>query len=587
MGAVSELARLIRLGFPEEVAKRIASGELDMSAEARMARAREQGYEDGFYKGMYPYDWTKESGDYKGPVISEINRQSPFPSFGGADGDVDIAGFMTKDPEVANRFANPNLMRNGAVFPLMKRSNAEHVIDAAGANAGDIQFGESGRPFRDAVRSGEYDTVKIQNTGDEGDVYVALDPSMIRSTNAAFDPQYKGPNILGQYALPATGAAALAAGSDDADAGFVTRGGKEILEAWHGSPHKFDRFSMDSIGTGEGAQAYGHGLYFADSKGVATGYRDNLSVSQNGLDGSATFSDNPVDSTAWMLNSGLDESKVREAIGVLDYEGSVDELIDAAKGRLKQAKSGHLYRVEVDVTPDQLLDWDRPLSDETVNRLKSLGVDEIMPKRWSIEDFRQGQGRAKELTGRKLWETLNLGGMQADGVVRSDPRSAAPATAEWLKEAGIKGIKYLDGNSRAAGDGSSNYVIFDDNLINIAERGNATPEMMMALALGSGGATAAASEGLGTRLMNHIGDNVTEVLDLLEVPQRGLQGLIRAGYGLTQGEGLEASLMAGADVVENGVEAAAKAAGDKVLEETGSPELAAMAYTATILGSPI
>ena len=236
MGAVSELARLIRLGFPEEVAKRIASGELDMSAEARMARAREQGYEDGFYKGMYPYDWTKESGDYKGPVISEINRQSPFPSFGGADGDVDIAGFMTKDPEVANRFANPNLMRNGAVFPLMKRSNAEHVIDAAGANAGDIQFGESGRPFRDAVRSGEYDTVKIQNTGDEGDVYVALDPSMIRSTNAAFDPQYKGPNILGQYALPATGAAALAAGSDDADAGFVTRGGKEMLEAWHVSP---------------------------------------------------------------------------------------------------------------------------------------------------------------------------------------------------------------------------------------------------------------------------------------------------------------------------------------------------------------
>ena len=135
---------------------------------------------------------------------------------------------------------------------------------------------------------------------------------------------------------------------------------------------------------------------------------------------------------------------------------------------------GALYRVEVDVTPDQLLDWDRPLSDETVNRLKSLGVDEIMPKRWSIEDFRQGQGRAKELTGRKLWETLNLGGMQADGVVRSDPRSAAPATAEWLKEAGIKGIKYLDGDSRAAGDGTSNYVIFDDNLINIAERGNAT-----------------------------------------------------------------------------------------------------------------
>ena len=28
---------------------------------------------------------------------------------------------------------------------------------------------------------------------------------------------------------------------------------------------KFDKFSMDQIGTGEGAQAYGHGLYFADA----------------------------------------------------------------------------------------------------------------------------------------------------------------------------------------------------------------------------------------------------------------------------------------------------------------------------------
>ena len=33
------------------------------------------------------------------------------------------------------------------------------------------------------------------------------------------------------------------------------------IKAFHGSPHSFDRFSTDSIGTGEGAQAYGKGLY--------------------------------------------------------------------------------------------------------------------------------------------------------------------------------------------------------------------------------------------------------------------------------------------------------------------------------------
>src|SRR5512139_1797003 len=41
---------------------------------------------------------------------------------------------------------------------------------------------------------------------------------------------------------------------------------------WHGSPHKFDKFDSSKIGTGEGAQAYGHGLYLAESPEVATQY---------------------------------------------------------------------------------------------------------------------------------------------------------------------------------------------------------------------------------------------------------------------------------------------------------------------------
>ena len=47
------------------------------------------------------------------------------------------------------------------------------------------------------------------------------------------------------------------------------------VTAYHGSPHSFDAFSNDAIGTGEGAQAYGHGLYFAENEGVARGYRDS------------------------------------------------------------------------------------------------------------------------------------------------------------------------------------------------------------------------------------------------------------------------------------------------------------------------
>lgn len=45
--------------------------------------------------------------------------------------------------------------------------------------------------------------------------------------------------------------------------------------AWHGSPHVFDRFSTDYIGTGEGAQSYGWGLYFTDKEGIARSYAKN------------------------------------------------------------------------------------------------------------------------------------------------------------------------------------------------------------------------------------------------------------------------------------------------------------------------
>jgi len=47
--------------------------------------------------------------------------------------------------------------------------------------------------------------------------------------------------------------------------------------AYHGTPHVFDQFSMSKIGTGEGAQAYGHGLYFTSEPRVAELYRAKLS----------------------------------------------------------------------------------------------------------------------------------------------------------------------------------------------------------------------------------------------------------------------------------------------------------------------
>ena len=48
--------------------------------------------------------------------------------------------------------------------------------------------------------------------------------------------------------------------------------------AWHGSPHDFDGFDLGAIGTGEGGQAHGWGLYFAQERSTSEGYRKRLAT---------------------------------------------------------------------------------------------------------------------------------------------------------------------------------------------------------------------------------------------------------------------------------------------------------------------
>ena len=51
--------------------------------------------------------------------------------------------------------------------------------------------------------------------------------------------------------------------------GVQSADGKAYYQSvYHGTPHRFDEFSLDSIGTGEGHQAHGWGLYFAGNKNV-------------------------------------------------------------------------------------------------------------------------------------------------------------------------------------------------------------------------------------------------------------------------------------------------------------------------------
>jgi hypothetical protein len=76
----------------------------------------------------------------------------------------------------------------------------------------------------------------------------------------------------------------MALSPSDAEAGRFDR----ALRAFHGSPHVFDRFSLGHINTGEGAQAYGRGLYFTENEGIAEGYRRNL-LARHGRDSEAPY----------------------------------------------------------------------------------------------------------------------------------------------------------------------------------------------------------------------------------------------------------------------------------------------------------
>lgn len=51
---------------------------------------------------------------------------------------------------------------------------------------------------------------------------------------------------------------------------------KPGVVAFHGSGADFDEFSLEKIGTGEGAQAYGYGLYFTDSEDIAKFYKESV-----------------------------------------------------------------------------------------------------------------------------------------------------------------------------------------------------------------------------------------------------------------------------------------------------------------------
>lgn len=232
----------------------------------------------------------------------------------------------------------------------------------------------------------------------------------------------------------------------------VGKGGDEaqFAAAWHGGPHDFSTFDSSKIGTGEGNQAYGYGLYFAGNKEVAEFYKDMLSKNQRAFDPELVDAKAGLrDALAEVDNLGFDTfGEVLKTLRQYPqnwfdmYEvtpeeaATISKFLAAYEKRIKETQ-GKLYQVELAPSEDEYLLWDKPLSEQSETVKTALAEYGDYPG---------------TLTGKQIYKQ-ETGGNAGN--------SNSPIVSQELHSLGIRGIKYLDGTSRGKGEGNYNYVIFN------------------------------------------------------------------------------------------------------------------------------
>lgn len=112
--------------------------------------------------------------------------------------------------------------------------------------------------------------------------------------------------------------------------------------------------------------------------------------------------------------------------------------------------TGNLYKVDLpESVIAKMLDWDKPLSQQP-EVLKALETHPTMGKeslgwRGAPPGMWERAMSSPSRTGEWLYRELGDSGVEQTAAAR---------------QAGIPGIRYLDGRSRASGEGTYNYVIF-------------------------------------------------------------------------------------------------------------------------------
>lgn len=257
------------------------------------------------------------------------------------------------------------------------------------------------------------------------------------------------PGIMQQMANPPT-LAQIRDGSADISApmglmmGMVSPSPGGGIRAFHGSPFRFDRFDSARINSGEGAQAYGHGLYFVDDLPVARAYRDDLSAGY-GILGLSPRGAVEREIQSWLQNARNDAGFMPARYDITDWlrgrslgDHSASDVSAALTNMLGRVNHGHVYEVNLGVDPARMMALDEGRQTaQVVQSLRSMGLPDNLPS---------GRHYTRELARRGM---------------------APEQTADALLNAGIPGMRYRPGPNEP-----NHYVMFpgQDNLIQIIRR---------------------------------------------------------------------------------------------------------------------
>lgn len=285
------------------------------------------------------------------------------------------------------------------------------------------------------------------------------------------------------------------------------------IAALHASPHSFRKFDTAFMGKGEGAQAYGWGLYFAQNPEVNRSYMNQFAhdkatwrfreLEASNVDDMARglrdrivfpkhvnrFEPGVLDAVYSVLGDLSDargdkgkieaiKEELREDIRI--NEGYSDQYPQAkrqadAENIAYQYLLDHLdeievrpgmpsnYRVELNVEDSELLGWD--YVDETVLALlKDSPVEEV---RYALERAeRRADYRGENVSGKDVYQELFDAFWDGEDGTKQEAQKAASVS---LLSSDIKGIRYADGYTRGKVEEEQtyNYVIFDGNDIKI------------------------------------------------------------------------------------------------------------------------